>query len=212
MNPDEAASGPTPVCSTHGASSPCARGEANVSVTQSRELDQTAATEAAVGLHPEPGSGGRPELRAEHAEREVGVGHELAHGAVPGGAVAGRVALEFLDVGLVRGREEDALAVGKERAGRQLGVEVLEPARVQLVAELGVGGRAHEEWVPGGEDLVREARLGDLRRPDRAAEVVVALEHEHALPRPGEERSPCERIDPAPDEDDVVAHKASPRS
>ena len=171
------------------------------------ELDQPAAAEAAVGLDPEPGSRRRPELRPEHAECEVGVRHELAHGAVPGGTVAGRVALELLDVGLVRGREEDALAVGEERACRQLGVQVLEAARVQLVAELSVGGRAHEERVPRGEDLVREAGLGDLRRPDRAAEVVVALEHEHALPGAGQERGSGERVDAAPDEDDVVAHE-----
>ena len=36
MKPEAAASGPSPVCSTHGASRPCARSDANVSVSQSR--------------------------------------------------------------------------------------------------------------------------------------------------------------------------------
>ena len=36
MNPDAAASGPRPVCSTHGARSPCARSDANVDSSQSR--------------------------------------------------------------------------------------------------------------------------------------------------------------------------------
>ena len=36
MNPEEAASGPSPVCSTHGASTPCARSDANVCWSQSR--------------------------------------------------------------------------------------------------------------------------------------------------------------------------------
>jgi hypothetical protein len=85
------------------------------------------------------------------------------------------VALELLDVRLVGGGEERARPVREERAGRELRVQVLETARVQVVGQLGVGGRADEERVPGGEDLVREARLGQLGGLDRAAEIIVAM-------------------------------------
>ena len=34
MKPEAAASGPSPVCSTHGASNPCARSDAKVAVSQ----------------------------------------------------------------------------------------------------------------------------------------------------------------------------------
>ena len=156
MKPDEAASGPTPVWSTHGARSPCAWGAANVSVTQSRqvehaagELDEPAAAQAPVGLHPETGTGDDQSSVPSTPKARSAFGMN-SDGAVPGGAVARRVAVEFLDVRLVRGGEEDALAVGEERPGRELRVQVLEAARVQLVAELRVGGRAHEERVPGG--------------------------------------------------------------
>ena len=39
MKPETALSGPRPVCSTQGASSPWARSEANVSVVQSRHVE-----------------------------------------------------------------------------------------------------------------------------------------------------------------------------
>ena len=41
MKPDEAASGPSPVWSTHGASSPCVRSDGNVAPSQSRAFAST---------------------------------------------------------------------------------------------------------------------------------------------------------------------------
>ena len=41
MKPDEAASGPSPVCSTHGAKSPRDRSSSNVSAVQSRHVERT---------------------------------------------------------------------------------------------------------------------------------------------------------------------------
>src|SRR5262249_49910855 len=80
----------------------------------------------------------------------------------------------------------------------------------ELVLQCSVGGRAREQRVPGGEDLVDETGLGDLRRPDRAAEPVVALEHAHPPALAREQRTRDQRIDPAPDRDRVVApHSAS---
>ena len=69
---------------------------------------------------------------------------------------------------------------GKSGAGRKLGVQVLEPARGEVVAEERVRGAADPERVPGREDVVVEAGLGDLGRLDRAAEPVVPLEHADA--------------------------------
>ncbi len=114
----------------------------------------------------------------------------------------GPSAATFSSCEVVRKR---ALAVGEERRRRQLGVQVLDPAPLELVLQLRVRRRAGEERVPRGEDLVDEARLGDLGRADRAAEPVVALQHAHAPAGPREQRRGDERVDPAADRDRVVA-------
>ena len=80
MNPDMAWSGPSPVCSTHGASSPCACSREKVDVSQSRareervarELDEAAPPELRVGAAAEREPLHRPELGAEDAERDLG--------------------------------------------------------------------------------------------------------------------------------------------
>ncbi len=95
----------------------------------------------------EPGA--RPELRAEHAEREVGVREEPLEHAGPLGPELARVALRVA-------QQEGRLAVGKRRPGRQLGVEVLEPARREIVAEQRVRGAADPERMPRAEDVVRQ--------------------------------------------------------
>ena len=130
--------------------------------------------------------------------------HELGHRPVPGGAVAGGMALELLHVRLVRGRQEGARAIREQGPRREVGVQVLDAPGAQLVLQLGVDARADEERMPRREDLVDEPRLGDLRRADRAAQVVVPLEHEHPLPAAGEQRRAGERVDAAADDDDVV--------
>src|SRR5437667_12685129 len=59
--------------------------------------------------------------------------------------------------------------------------------------------------MPGGEDFMQEAGLGDLGRPDRAAEPVVALQYADAPARLREQRRSDQRVDSAPDRDCVVA-------
>ena len=103
-------------------------------------------------------------------------------------------AAELRRVRLGGAQQERRLAVREQRARRQLGVQVLEPARGQVVAEQRVRGAADPERVPGAEDVVPEARLGELRRPDRAAEPVVPLEHADAPAGAREQRAAGERV------------------
>jgi hypothetical protein len=95
-------------------------------------------------------------------------------------------------------------AVGECGRRRQLGVQVLEAARRKVVAELGVRATADPERMPGTEDVVDEARLGDLRRADRAAEPVVPFEHADVPAALREQCGAGERVDAAADEDGVV--------
>ena len=220
MKPAEAASGPSPVWSTQGASSPWARSDVNVAWSQSR-LDTSMLPVNSTSprrpkrrrLRPERGARSRPELGAEHAEREIGVREELVEHPLPGGAVAVVVAIELRAVRVGRAEQKRRLAVREERRGRVVRVQILEPARGEVVAELGVRRAADPERVPGAEDVVVEARLGDLGRLDRAAEPVVALEHADAPAGPREQRAARERVDPAADDDGVVlghSHQRAP--
>ena len=143
MNPDDAVSGPRPVWSTHGASRPWIRSEANVSQSQSRpetsRLPPNSATPCRpsrrIALPPSAMPVRRPELGAEQPEREVGVRHEPGEQLAPRGAVAGRVAVELRGVRVGAAEQERRLAVGERGRRRQLGVQVLEAARGELVAE-----------------------------------------------------------------------------
>ena len=74
------------------------------------------------------------------------------------------------------------LAVGVRRRGRVLGVQVLDAARLELGAELRVCRAPDPQRVPRAEDVVMEARPGDLRRLDRAPELGFALEDTDAPP------------------------------
>ena len=161
------------------------------------ELDEAAPAEVLVGLAAEREALAGPELAPEHAERDVGAGHELVELALP------RLA-ELGDVGGAVGREVRARAVRERRRGRQVGVQVLEPEPVEVRLQLGVGGRADPERMPGGEDLVREPRRGQaLDGLDRAAEPVVSLEHADPPAVLREQRGARERVDAAADEDRV---------
>ena len=107
----------------------------------------------------------------------LGRGHELLELALPGGAVAGRVALELGDVGLERGRQER----GRRRRGRaspvgRLGVEVLEPvaragrrrARRRRPSRRRAGATTPcTSCVKPGS--VRSSRCGSRRRARRCA-------------------------------------------
>ena len=132
-------------------------------------------------LRAERGAGARPELGPEHAEGEVGVRHEAVERppARPRRrrARAGRAPPRSPRPS---GAGTPPRRPGRRGRRRQLGVQVLEPAGRELVAEHRVRGAADPERMPGGEHVVVEAGLGDLRRLDRAAEPVVALEHADA--------------------------------
>ena len=212
MNPDVAWSGPSPVWSTHGARSPWAASDSNVSPSQSRQrrqhashvLEQPAPPEAAQRLTPEPEPGRRPELGSEHAEGEVGVGHEAVEHGLPGRAVRGGVPGELRDVVLERRRQERSGPVGIRGAGRKLRVEVFDAASIQVGLQLGVRGRAGEEGVPRGEHLVCEAGDGEVGgRPNTAAELLAPLEDAHVPASLREQRRPGECVDPGADEDRV---------
>jgi hypothetical protein len=135
----------------------------------------------------------RPELGGEDAEGEVGVPHELVEHRAPLLAVRGDVRLEV-------GGQERRLAVGEQRRGREVGVEVLDAAAAELLAELRVGPRGGEERVPAREHLVPETGHRQLGRVDRAAEPRVALEDADPPAAPGEERPADHGVDAAADE------------
>ena len=205
MKPETAWSGPSPVCSTHGASSPRAalaleRLRQPVAGGKQRaagELDEAAAAVVRVRLPAEREPLARPELGAEDAEGDLGAAHELVELALP-------LRPELGHVRRAVGREERARAVRERGRGREVGVQVLEPEPVEVRLQLGVGRGADPERVPGGEDLVREARCGQaFDRLDRAAEPVVPLEHADAPALLREQRRGGERVDPAADEDRV---------
>jgi hypothetical protein len=104
---------------------------------------------------------------------------------------------------------EDASRPGRA-SRRELGVQVLQAAGVEIALQLGVGGRAHEQRMPRGVDLVQEARLRDLRRANGAAEPLVSFEHTDLPALLRQQRGCDERVDPAPDRDRVVAPQVSP--
>ena len=169
-----------------------------------RELCKPAATEPAVGLHPEREPVLRPELGPEDAEGQIGIREEAVEHLPPGVAVACGVPVELLRVRVRAPEQEGRLAVGIERRRRVVGVQVLEPTRRELVPELRVRRAADPERMPGAERVVEEAGPGQRLGLDRAAEPVVALEDDDAPVRAGEERRARQRVDPAADEDRVV--------
>ncbi len=101
-----------------------------------REVDRPAPAEPAKRLQPERSAVTRPELGAEDPEREVGVREEVCEQRVPRSTVAWMVAIELGGVRVGGALQERAAAVGEERAGRQLRVQVLEAVPRQVVAEL----------------------------------------------------------------------------
>jgi pyrroline-5-carboxylate reductase len=105
---------------------------------------------------------------------------------------------------LVGGAEEERrLAVGKERGGRVVGVDVLEPVPGEVATELGVRSAADPEWMPRAEDVVPVARDGDLGGSDRAAEPAVPLEYADLPAAAREQRRTREPVDAAADDDDL---------
>jgi hypothetical protein len=152
-----------------------------------------------------------PQLGPEHAEGQVRVREELCEERVPRSAVARVVAVELGRIRLGGPQQERALAVGVQRARRQLGVQVLEPVSPEVVAELRVRRATDPERMPCAEDVVVEPRLRQLRGLDRTAEPVVALQHAHVPPRLREQSGAREPVDAAADDDRVVvSHVRAP--
>ena len=171
------------------------------------EGERARAAEPPDGLRGEREPRRRPELGAEDAEGEVGVREELLEHARP-------LRPELLRVPIWGAEEEGRAAVREGRGRRQVGVDVLEPARRELAAELGMGGAADPERVPRAEDVVKEARLGQLLGLDRAPEPIVALEHADAPAGAGKQGGAGQRVDAAPHEDRVegvaLSHRRAP--
>ena len=108
--------------------------------------------------------------------------------------------------------EERGRAVGKRGRRRQFGVEVFEAPGGEFRSELRMRGAADPERMPGAEDVVVEARLGQLLGLDRSAEPVVPLEHTHPPAAAREQCATRERVDAAADDDGVegVSHPRAP--
>src|SRR5215218_8329498 len=169
-----------------------------------RELGRALPAEAANRFHPQAGALTRPELGTEDPEGEVGIAEELTEHRAPCLSVAGTMAVQLGRVLVRRAQKEGALAVGIERPGRQIGVDVLEAVPREVVRELRVRRTPNPERMPGAEDIVPEARHGDLVRFDRPAEPVVSLEHADTPAVAREQRGAGETVDPAADDDGVV--------
>ena len=169
-----------------------------------RELDESAASEPAVGLQPEREPVARPEFGPEHAEGEIGIRNEAVEHPPPGSPVARDMTVELLRVRVRAAEQKRRIAVRIERRSWILGVPVLEPASRQLVAELRVRRAADPERMPGAEDIVLEPGVGELRRLNGPTKVLAALEHANVPPAPRQQRGASERIDAAADEDRVV--------
>src|SRR5581483_6697102 len=86
-----------------------------------REVREACTAESAQRLCPEREARRRPQLGAEHAEREVGVREELLEDVRPFRA-------ELAGVAVGGAQEERGSAVGKGRRSRELGVQILETA------------------------------------------------------------------------------------
>jgi hypothetical protein len=99
------------------------------------------------------------------------------------------VPVELGGVRVGRPQQEGGFAVREDAAGRVLGVQVLEAPRGEVFAEEPARRAADPERVPAREDVVMEARLGDLGGLDRAAEPVVSLEDADAPAGAGEQRA-----------------------
>ncbi len=166
-----------------------------------RERGEACAAETAQRLRGERKPGRRPQLRAEQSEREVGVREEALQHARPLGS-------QLLRVPSRRSQEERGCAIGKRGRGRQIGVQILEPARREIVAELRVRRASNPERVPRAEDVVQIAGLGELGCVNRAAEPVVSLEHADAPTGAREQCAAGKRVDAAADDDCVVVSHA----
>ena len=223
MNPETAFSGPRPVCSTQGARRPCACSERKVAVVQSRHDASAAPAKSRRPRRPSrrsirwpspspPGDQSSvPSTPNERSALAMNASNCCCH-AAPSPLCE---AVELGDVRLHRRLEEHRRAVGEGRGRREVGVHVLEPPAPELVAELCVRRRAHEQRMPRAHHLVFEPgqRVVGLG-PDGAAETVRLLEHADGPAVPGEQRSRRERVDSGSDEHGVERGHAArlPRS
>src|SRR4051812_44174729 len=112
--------------------------------------------------------------------------------------------VELGGVRLGRAQQEGAFAVGVERPGGELGVQVLEAVARQVGTELRMRRAAHPKWMPGAVDVVQEPRRGEMRRLDRTPEPVVALQNADVPAALRKQRRAGKAVDPAADDDCIV--------
>ena len=211
MNPDDAVSGPRPVWSTHGASRPWMRSEANVSQSQSRpetsRLPPNSATPrrpsrrialppSAMPFADQSSVPSRPNARSAFG---MNPSSSSRHASPSPGAWRSNSAA----FASVLRRRNDASPSGNAVA---VGSSVFRYSRPRAASSSPSSACAAPPTQSGCQPekhVVVEAGLGDLGRADAAAEPVVALEHDHVPAGAREQRAAGERVDPAPDEDDV---------
>ena len=145
------------------------------------------AAEPAVCLEREREAGHAPELRAEQAEGEVGVREEPLQHIRPLRSELARILPGVAE-------QECRRAVRKSARRRQIGVEVLEASRGEVVRQLRMRCAAHPQRMPRAEHVVEVAGHCELLRPDAAPEPVVALEHADAPAGVGEQGAARERV------------------
>ena len=142
-----------------------------------------------------------PEVGAEQAEREIGLGAEVAHRAVPGIEVAQSLELGCRDRWIGR---EHCRAGGADDAGGERSVDVLDAAGGEVAGEFAVGGAADEQRMPARQEFEGEAWHAISARADGATSAVIALAQQHAPSVLREHRTGDERVDPGADDDGVV--------
>ena len=159
-----------------GLGQPVAAGDEHVA---GEPRPRPAARAAAGAFSPRPEPVPRPQLGAEHAEGEVGVSGRTDSTAP---APLRRPSSAAFAPG--RAEQEGGLAVREERAlsGRSV-FRYSSPRAPSSSPSSGVRRAADPERMPGAEDVVQVAGLGDLGCADRAAELVLALQHAHTSSR-----------------------------
>ena len=156
-----------------------------------------AAAEPPDGLRAEREPGTRPELGAEHAEREVGVREEALEHAVP-------LRPELAGVAVGVAQQERRLAVREGGRRRQLGVQVLEPAAARSSpscacaappTQSGCQALKTSWWKPGS--VISAVWIAPPSQSLRSSTHT-------RQPASREQRAARERVDAAADEDGVV--------
>lgn len=144
-----------------------------------------------------------PKLGTEQTKCKFGFAEKGFDFARPGAAVARSEAIKFQDIGGLGRGEEGAAAVGEERCGGIVGVQVRETASLEIFFEDAEGCGAREKGMPTGIKIVDEAGLGNFCGTNVAPEPGIAFEDADFPSGFGEEGSAGEGVEAAADEDGV---------